>query len=176
MRAAGRVAVRHALLGYRAERGVTLILGLVMLVLISLLVLNAFKLSSSNLRSVGNVQSRDEALAAATQAMESLLGSPAAFATAPATYNYTVNMNADNVRPNSYEVVIKTSPCLRALVASSALPSEIEMGAALLEAGTWNADFDLTATVGNGVSGAAVELHQGVRVLLSQLQKDAACP
>ncbi len=57
------------------QRGATLIIGLIMIVLISLIVINAFTLSSSNFKSVVNMQIRDEASAAANQAVEQVIGS-----------------------------------------------------------------------------------------------------
>ena len=53
------IASRHS------QRGITLFVGLIMLVLITLMVTSAFTLSTSNLKSVGNMQARDEAIAAA---------------------------------------------------------------------------------------------------------------
>ena len=43
-----------------------------MLALITLLVVNAFTLSSSNLKAVGNMQAREETMAAANQALTEL--------------------------------------------------------------------------------------------------------
>ena len=59
----------------RAQRGVTLIIGLIMLVLITLMVTTAFMLSNTNLKAVGNMQFRDEAIAAANVATEDVLSS-----------------------------------------------------------------------------------------------------
>jgi hypothetical protein len=40
---------------------------------------------------------------------------------------------------------------------------------------TWNTDWDIDATVADAASGAAVRVREGVRVLLSQTQKNAVC-
>jgi Tfp pilus assembly protein PilX len=53
-----------------AQRGATLIVGLIMLALITLMVVTTFTLSTTNLQSVGNMQFRDESIAAATRAIE----------------------------------------------------------------------------------------------------------
>jgi len=58
----------------RAQRGATLVIGLIMLVLITLMMTSAFMLSSGNLRAVGNMQFRSEAMAAANLAIEQVLG------------------------------------------------------------------------------------------------------
>ena len=60
----------------RAQQGITLIVGLIMLVLITLIVTSAFMLSHTNLKSVGNMQFRDESIAAANVAIEQVLASP----------------------------------------------------------------------------------------------------
>lgn len=158
------------------QRGATLIVGLIMLVLITLMVLSAFNMSSSNLKSVGNMQVRDEALAAANQAMETLLSTPAVFTVAPASYNYVVNINNDSTAPRNYSVAIAAPNCVRATKASSALPSDVELGAAMSAASTWNVSFDITANVTDSASGASVEVHQGASALLTQTQKEIACP
>ena len=59
----------------RSQRGVTLIVGMIMLVLITLLVLASYHLSRNNLEIVGNAQQRNEALAAAQQTIEAAIDS-----------------------------------------------------------------------------------------------------
>jgi Tfp pilus assembly protein PilX len=60
----------------RGQKGVTLIVGLIMLVLVTLLVLSTFHLGRTNLEIVGNVQHRNEALGAAQQTIEAAISSP----------------------------------------------------------------------------------------------------
>jgi hypothetical protein len=147
-----------------------------MLVLITLVVLNAFTLSSSNLKSVGNMQVREEAVAAANRAIENLIGTPAVFTVAPTTYSYTVNMNNDTVVPRNYAVSVAAPICIRALKASSSAPSDVELGEAMSAASTWNTEWDIDASVLDSASGASVRVRQGVRVLLNQPEKDISCP
>jgi hypothetical protein len=70
MRHRYKIAVR------RSQRGVTLVVGMIMLVLITLLVLASFHLGRNNLAIVGNAQQRNEALAAAQQTIEAAVDSP----------------------------------------------------------------------------------------------------
>jgi len=70
MRGRDKIAVR------RSQRGVTLVVGMIMLVLITLLVLASFHLGRNNLEIVGNAQQRNEALAAAQQTIEAAVDSP----------------------------------------------------------------------------------------------------
>ena len=58
------------------QRGVTLAIGMIMLVLITLLVLAGFHLGRNNLDIVGNAQQRNDALGAAQQTIEAAVNSP----------------------------------------------------------------------------------------------------
>jgi Tfp pilus assembly protein PilX len=155
-----------------AQRGATLIVGLIMIVIITLIVVSAFTLSSSNLKSVGNMQVREEAVAAANQAAERLISM--SFTDAPGTATFTVDINKDGV--NDYTVTVATPACIGARAATVAAPSDVELGEELSTGITWNTDWDIDATVTDAASGAAVRVRQGVRVLLSAGEKAAVCP
>ena len=167
-----KTVCRRRASGAAAQRGATLIIGLILLVLITLIVVSAFTLSSSNLKSVGNMQVREEALAAANQAVEQVISSN--FTTSLAAQTVTVDINKDDTI--DYTVAVAAPTCTRATQASFADPSDVELGAGMSAGSTWNTDWDLSATVTDGATGASVRVRQGVRVLLSQSQKAAACP
>ena len=157
------------------QRGVTLIIGLIMLVVIILMVVTAFSLSSTNLKSVGNMQEREQAMAAANVAIEQLISSP--FTNDPAAAvvsDISVDINNDDV--TDYSVHIATPVCIRAVVAAAAAPSDAELGSSMSAGSTWNTDWDIDATVTDAASGTKVEVHQGIRVVLSSTQKTAVCP
>jgi Tfp pilus assembly protein PilX len=64
-------------MGSRAhQRGVTLLVGMIMLVLVTVLVLASFHLGRNNLEIVGNAQQRAEGLATAQQTIEAAFTSP----------------------------------------------------------------------------------------------------
>ena len=65
------------------QRGATLFIGLVMLVVLTLFALSAFQTSSTNLKTVGNMQEREEAQNAAQQVIDTVI-STATFLTNPA--------------------------------------------------------------------------------------------
>lgn len=155
----------------RTQRGVSLVVGLILLVLLTLLVTTSYSLSTTNLRAVGNMQFRDEATAAANAAIEQVLSS--AFTTAPAAES--VNVDIDNNGSTDYVVAIAVPTCLRASVASAAAPSSLSLSG-MSSSTTWNTFWDIDATTTDPASGASVRVRQGVRVLLSQAQKDAVCP
>ena len=158
--------------GARRERGATMIVALIMLALITLLVVNAFTLSSSNLKAVGNMQAREETLAAANQAIERLVSSP--FYNALGTQTWAVDINKDGV--NDYSVTTNKPVCIRAGQATAAYPSDVELGSAMTAGSFWNVDWDIQASVTDSVTGASTVIHQGVRTYLSQTQKETACP
>jgi len=156
----------------RAQRGATLIVGLIMLVLITLMVTSAFMLSTGNLKAVGNMQFRSEAIAAANVVIEQVLSSP--FTTAPeAQPNIPVDINNDGV--DDYFVSIATPTCVRATIALPASASSITLGPAMSAASHWNTIWDIDAVVNDPVSGASIRIRQGVRVLLLQSQKNLVC-
>lgn len=64
------------------QQGITLVTALIMLLLLTILALTSFSLGNSNLRVVGNMQRREQALAAAHQVLEETISS-AQFATTP---------------------------------------------------------------------------------------------
>lgn len=155
----------------RAQRGATLIVGLIMLVLITLMVTSAFMLSTSNLRAVGNMQFRNEAIAAANRAIERKVGSDLAIPTAEPG----IEVDIDNDGDPDYIVDIAMPECVRASIASLTPGSSIQLSAAMQSSAFWSTLWDIDATVNDGATGASVRVRQGVRVVLTQAQKDAAC-
>ena len=67
----------------QSQRGATLLVALIMLVLLTLFAVSSLNTSTTNLKAVGNMQARTEALNAAQQAVETAISS-AQFATTPA--------------------------------------------------------------------------------------------
>lgn len=156
----------------RRERGATLIIGLILLVLISLIVVNAVTLSSSNLKAVGNMQVRNESVAAANQAVEKFISAP--FVSSVGTQTFTVDINGDGT--NDYSVAIAQPTCLGWKQAAVAAPSDVEMPITMQFAAEYLTDWDIQANVSDAGSGAVVEVHEGVRKRLSQSDKDNYCP
>ncbi len=60
---------------FAQERGAALIVSLIMLLLITILAITAFRLGKSNLQIVGNIQQRDQATAAAQAAIDTTVSS-----------------------------------------------------------------------------------------------------
>lgn len=153
-----------------AERGATLIVGLIMLLLFTLLVSGAFTLSTVNLKAVGNMQLREEALAAANIAIEKVIGSP--FANAPGAEEHFIDLNNDDAV--DYTVSISVPVCVRAIVSTAAPKCSVDMP--ICPSDTWDTTWDIRASVDDVSSGALVVVRSGVRVLLSDARKNAVCP
>ena len=171
-----------------AQRGAALVVSLIMLVLITLMVIAALNLGTANFRTVSNTQFRDQAIAAANVAIQDRISSDF---TGPADVNGTiattypsVDLNHDST--DDYTVAI-TPTCVSATIAQIADPSSEKLPGSMSVAATWNTVWDIRAevsppTVPTGVTlvadpgGAKVTVHAGVRVLLSQSEKDDACP
>ena len=62
--------------GLRQQRGATLVIALIMLVVITLLAVSSLSTTNMNLKVVGNMQSRGEALQATQQAIETVISTP----------------------------------------------------------------------------------------------------
>jgi Tfp pilus assembly protein PilX len=60
----------------RSQRGTTLIVALIMLVLLTLFAVSSFNTANTNLKVVGNMQQKNEALNAAQAAIETVISTP----------------------------------------------------------------------------------------------------
>lgn len=86
----------------RPERGAALVVGMIMLVLITLMLITALNLATTNFRAVGNMQFRDEAVAAANEAIGQIISS--AFTAAPAAETVNVDIDSDGATDYVVEV------------------------------------------------------------------------
>lgn len=162
------------------QHGAVLIVSLIMLMLITMFVITAYRYSSTNLKSVSNMQTHDEAIAAANKAMEQMIGSWD-FSTPPVADQISVDI--DNNGNNDYVVSIAAPVCAKAVavttpsVSNSECPTNSEglTVCAPSAANIYNVVWDLDATA-TGASGSKVRVRQGISKSISQDQCDAACP
>jgi type II secretory pathway pseudopilin PulG len=160
-------------LAKEGQRGAALVVGLIMLVLITIMLLSALVLSTSNFRSVSNMQFREEAIAAANRAIDTVTSSN--FTLDPAAEE--INVDIDNDGAEDYVVNIDEPLCISAAQAFGADPSSLSLPGAMTVASTWNTVWDIRATVApeNNAGGASVVVRAGVRALLTEAQKEAVC-
>ena len=156
------------------QRGTALVVGMIMLVLITLMLITALNLGTTNFRAVSNMQFRSEAIAAANAAIEQVVGSP--FTDAPAAEDIDVDLNADGTA--DYEVVVSQPVCILAREIPATDPSSLSLPPAMSLSSSWNTVWEVVATVDEeaNAGGAAVQVRSGVRVLLPSADKDVVCP
>lgn len=152
-----------------AQQGVTLFVGMMLLVLITLMVTSAFMLSNSNLRAVGNMQVKEEAIMAANAAIEVVLTSR--FTDAPSADTISVDLNNDGV--TDYSVAVSKPVCIQAAIDTQGARSSVVLSG--MTSSSWNTVWDIEAVVNNVRTGANTAVNAGVRVLLSETQKNAVC-
>lgn len=163
----------------RRQRGVTLVVGLIMLVLITLMVTTAFMMSTTNLKAVGNMQFRDEAIAAANVAVERVVS--ADFTLAPAASSHNVDLDDDG--STDYTVDVDAPVCIKAigiLKLSESDPDSVNCTIGSL-GGTpvcYETVWEITATVRSSgyaaaLTGAQATVRQGIskRMNVTNLKK-----
>ncbi len=178
----------------RQQRGISLVLGLIMLILLTLLAISAFQASNVNLRIAGNMQVRQETLAAAQTAIETVLSTPAFIDTttppAAASVNlngaaYTVNFTpapaCRSVVDIPSEDLVPTNPDDFVCIPSAALPgsgSGIFLTGAPPSAPSYcsNTRWAVIAHVADANTSADTTLEQGVGVRMSKAKALTACP
>jgi Tfp pilus assembly protein PilX len=163
-----------------AQRGVTLVIGLIMLVVITLIITTAFTLSHTNFKSVSNMQRRDEAIAAVNQAIERKIEATP-FTSAPSGGTMTVDINNDG--NDDYIVTFDTPTCVRAYQAITTSLSSVTLGSSMSSSSKWDTIWEINASVTESRSGIAItgsgvsaRVREGIRVLLTEAQKTAVCP
>lgn len=156
----------------RQRGAITLFLSMLMLLLITVLVTTAFTMSTTGLRSVGNMQVREEAITAAQALVEQELGGP--FYTTP-TALQDQGIDIDNDGTDDYSVDLLAPVCIRAVTATTPASSSVTLPG-MSSATAWTTTWEFEAQVTDPRSGAYVAVVQAVRVLLSQSQKDISCP
>src|SRR5665647_3788905 len=93
----------------KPQRGSTLLVALIMLVLLTLVAVSAINTASSSIQIVGNAQYREEATAAAQQAIENVISNANFQTVAPVPQN--IDVNNDGVA--DYTCLLYTSPSPR---------------------------------------------------------------
>ena len=156
----------------RKQRGVvTIFVSMILLLLITLLVITAYSLSTTNLRAVGNVQAREEALAAANSVIEGII--PLAFwEITTAQTDQPVDLNMDGV--TDYLVDLEKPRCVRATQVASTTSASVTLPG-MTSIAAWKTVWELDATATEATTGTRVRVLQGVRKILSTTLKETLC-
>jgi len=157
------------------QRGSTLLVALIMLVLMTLIAISAMNATTNSVQVVGNAQFREEANAAGQQAIERVISTSAFKATAPAAQ--TVDVNGDGTV--DYNVTFTPAPsCISFTNIDD--PEALTMlfdGRAKCQGNlcfwvVWKVTAVVTDAHG---SGATATIHQGVKTITGLTDKETYC-
>jgi len=135
----------------RRQRGATLIVTLIMLVMMTLFAIAAINLSGSNMRVVGNMQARTAAEAAALWAIEDTLSSLAWFSTSAGTVRTVV-------APNGLSAQVQSRACKSA----TAREGNSQLYPIVPEDTVWEFKVEVTDPVTN----AKAVMWQGTKIAM----------
>jgi len=166
------------------QSGMTLFVAMIILVMITLLVTSAFKVSNTNLKIVSGMQGRQEAISASQAAIEQVLSS--AFFTANPTIvaatPIDIDMNNDGV--DDYTVTMSQPRCLRtAPVVLSNPPTKTQLDCAgssrypSATTPTWcsNTIWEVGASTTDKVTAATTTVRQGVGMTVEITSARSSC-
>jgi hypothetical protein len=160
-----------------SQRGIALLVVMIFLILMSLFAANTFRTAANNIRVVGNMQTKQEGLAAAQSAIEFVLSSET-FTTAPELVSQSpvdVDMDGDGTldyvvrispQPNCYRV--STIPnCGVGSTNSNSLSGVVIEGQS--DAGSsanacYLREWNVRALVSDPRTGMSVAINQGIAV------------
>jgi hypothetical protein len=159
------------------QRGVALVIGMVILVIMTLTVLSAVTMSTSNVKATSNMQFRDAAFAAANVAVEQVVSTD--FMDAPTAVTVDVDMDQDGT--NDYVVQVPEPGCTwwriknnSELVVTKAEDTPCYSGSRLRGVGgtspsSFCADtmWEVRAPVEDTTTGAELAVNQGISVRMS---------
>lgn len=164
------------------QRGSTLLVALIMLVLMTLIAISAMNATTNSVQVVGNAQFREEANAAGQQAIERVISTSDFKATAPAAQ--TVDVNGDGTV--DYNVTFTPAPsCI-----SYTNIDDPEAGTMLFVGNILSPNgqakclgnlcfwvvWEVTAVVTDAHgSGATATIHQGVKTITGLTDKETYC-
>ncbi|MBE9540363.1 MAG: hypothetical protein IMF06_14865 [Proteobacteria bacterium] len=159
----------------RQQGAITILIAMIMLVVITVMITTAFSLSTINLKAVGNAQVREEALAAAQIVIEQTVASPFALdPNAAAVTDLPIDIYNGPIDGDEYLVTLATPLCVRATQAAVSTASSVTLPG-MTSVSAYNTIWELDATATEGTTGAKVRVIQGVRILLSETERNAVC-
>jgi Tfp pilus assembly protein PilX len=130
-----------------SQQGATLIVSLIMLVVMTLFAVSAINLSTMNLKIAGNMQAQRLMEMAAQDAIERMLSTPTYYSLTPTTQSFTISGLAVSV---SAPACVRSTPATGYSATSGISPEDN--------------DWEFIASVTDGLTGAGIALHQGVRI------------
>ncbi|MBA5690695.1 PilX N-terminal domain-containing pilus assembly protein [Rugamonas apoptosis] len=182
------------------QRGFTLIVALVMLLLVTMLALTSFNLGKTNLQVVSNMQHRNEAIAAADQTLEEVISSTQFFTTPtdalPSPCNGTPNSRCiDSNGDGKPDVTVTITPAPKCVKAQAIKNTALDMsksedvgcalggGQSFGVAGSVTGDslcedsvWEVHAVASDAVTESQVEVTRGIAVRVAKDDVATSCP
>ena len=168
----------------RTQSGLTLFVAMIILVMITLLVVSAFRVSNTNLKIVSSMQGRQEAVASANAALEQVMSS-GFFAANPEIVAATpidVDINGD-ATPD-FSVTMAKPACLRtAPIVIGTPPTKLQLDCAgssrypgaMTPSWCSNVIWELSATSTDRLTAAKTTVNQGVGMTVEITDAKTAC-
>lgn len=168
----------------RTQRGLTLFVAMIILVMVTLLVVSAFRVSNTNLKIVSSMQGRQEAIGAGQAAIEQVLSS-AFFTENPnivAATPIQVDINGDGT--DDFSVTMALPVCMRtAPVVMGNPPTKLQLDCAgssrfpSAMTPTWcsNTIWEVAATTTDRLTAAQTTVRQGVGMTVEITNAKTAC-
>lgn len=175
--------------GARRQRGVTLFVALVLLVMVTLLAVSSFRVSNTNLKVVASMQGKGEAVAAAQAAIENVI-SNAGFSENPQLVAATpVPVDITGTGNPQYVYNVSMNPAPRCLKARPTNPAELDInkpedrpcfgtariGEATLATSCAETIWEITAVTQDTVTQAQTTVRQGIAMRTSATEAASAC-
>ena len=147
------------------QRGSSLLVSVVMLVVLTMLVVSAIQMSNVNLKTLGNAQVTNEAQEAALQGIEQVMGDIGNFYT-PAAQNINIDVNSSGTTKSTYAVAMSAPVCEKMVAVAG-------YSADFADSAPKDTYWDVKAVATDGRTGASATVHQGVKV---RMDSSATCP
>lgn len=138
--------------GANRQRGMTLIVSLVMLIMLTMFAISTMNLSNSNLKIVGNQQALRAVEAAVQQALEQVVSGSTVFKT-PVAQTLTID---------GFSVAVSAPVCIRSEIAKGSTKDISVTNIPEMDL------FEVTASTSDSLSGATATMRQGVDLMMLQ--------
>lgn len=178
------------------QQGFTLIIGMMMLMVITLMVLSSIRTGMTNSRIVGNMQFRDEATAAAQAAIEQTMATTTFVSNPQAVADNPVQVDINGDGANDYSVTMTPRPACVAYkvlrVGELTMPQDLQCTEGVGSSGSGASTFitggfaakpslcsithwKISSNSENTFNGAKVSVIQGVSVRVDTLFAETYC-
>jgi Tfp pilus assembly protein PilX len=156
------------------QRGATLVVAMIMLIVLTMFALTAMNASNTNLKIASNTQMRAEVTAAVQQEIDKVVSTN--FALNPASVAGSKPVDINNDGTVDYNVVIATPECIASQgvlqksldVVNNAADRKCSRGQGQQYSYCYNTRWDVGGNATDPLSGATMTIHQGVSMRVAK--------